>query len=354
MKPVSFITTFTNRPYVNIQMSSVLPQPSLHTFHLSDVWAYYLCRDHPKSKNETVQELRRVGISESRIKHIPAFSPSELSTEEREYWLNPANFYSVSRDTKTILERACIYKTHLKAIDTIIRDAETVPHPHPFLIVEEGVRFLWDSATSEISTLELPLPTRATLYYLGGVYEYSKPSKTNQDYTFENIRNKLYYDPYIQVVSKYFKIRRTFAYIVPTVESAVEIYNVLTNATRKQLDTMYITHFQNTDLNAYIIQPSLCILATDRPHYKDDFLMDGSGEPTDPPREKKHKDNTPLSFFYDDTAYTKERVLEFYRGGYHRVLVKLKKYYSYKKITYNVQNLFKHLRIVSSQMSKTG
>ena len=322
-------------------MNAFIAPPSLNTFHMKDVRAYYICRDDPHRKDETTRELIRVGIPESQMTHIPVVLATDLSASEKEYWLNPANFYSVSRDTATILDRACTYLTHLTAIRTILEHAEANSTSHPFLIVEEGVKFLWDDAHGSVSP-ELPIPPRATIYYLGGIYEYSKNSTGGKDYTFENIRYKLFYDPYIQVVSKYFKVRRTFAYILPTVDSAVEVYNVLTNTTRKQLDTMYITHFQNTDLSAYIIQPSLCI---ENKKYRDDFLIVGDSFP--PEKKSRHMPPIP-SFFYDDRIYTKERVLEFYRGGYHQVLLKLKKYYSYKKIEYNVQNLFKHLRIVSA------
>jgi GR25 family glycosyltransferase involved in LPS biosynthesis len=298
-----------------------------YNFKLADLKILYINLDRrPERKINIENELKRLKLKGTRISAVDGQS---LTDEEKEYWMNRKNFNTLTRNESRVFGRVGCYLSHLKTMKYALDN-----NIWPLLILEDDCKFLTDH-----NDVNIRIPSNTDIYYLGGLYwwKVGEDENSSLDYTFDNFKDKLYYDDSIQILPEYFRICCTFAYILPSREHIHNLLLQMMDVKKKAIDMMYVTYVQKNE-RSFIIQPSLCVQSDE---FTSDVTDFGLQTPSNP------YSNT---YFYDTTLYTIPRVLEFYNNNYHKVLQRLLKYYKYKKIVPNPNMLFKHLRIVSKEI----
>jgi len=298
-----------------------------YKLNLNQLKILYINLDRrPERKNNIENELYRLGLTGTRISAIDGQS---LSDKEKTYWMDRKNFNTLTRNESRVFGRVGCYLSHLKTMKYALDN-----NIWPLLILEDDCRFL-----TEHSNIEFNIPANTDIYYLGGLYWWKVGENENSslDYTFDNFKDKLYYENSIQILPDFFRICCTFAYILPSRDHILNLFLQMLDVKKKAIDMMYVSYVQKNQ-RCFIIQPSLCVQSDE---FTSDVTDYGLQTPSNP------YSNT---YFYDTTLYTIPRVLEFYNNNYHKVLKRLLKYYQYKKLVPNPYILFKHLRIVSKEI----
>jgi GR25 family glycosyltransferase involved in LPS biosynthesis len=290
-----------------------------YDFKLKDLNVLYINLDRRPDRNEYMEnELCRLGLNGVRISAVDGIT---LTNEEKTYWIDNNKFNTITKNTESIYGQIGRYLSHLKtlkyAADNNIEN---------LLILEDDCKFL-----SEHNDISICVPANTDIFYLGGLFWYKSISNGENDYTFENFKDTLYFHPNIQIFTNYFRICGSFAYILPSREHIIKLLTTLITSTKKTIDMMFIGNIQK-NTRCFIIQPSLCIKTT---QFKSDISYSD-----------KPKSNT---YFYNMKIYTIPRVIEFYNNNYHKVLKRLTKYYLFKKKIPNPDNLYKDLRIVAQE-----
>jgi hypothetical protein len=300
-------------------MTNTLPKSK--KYNLNDFHILYINLDRRPDRRKNVErELKRMGLKGTRIAGIDG---QQFSEEEKEFWMDRKNFNTLARIPERVFGRAGCYLSHLRALKYAIDNSL-----YPVLILEDDISFLTNN-----KNIEIEIPRECDIFYLGGLYWW----KDNpDDFTFENIRNKLHYDPYLQIVPKYFRIACTLAYIIQTRQDLINIFESMINKTKKAIDMMYVSHIQKYD-SSYILQPSL-VVQTDK--FTSDITDYGGKPPRNP------SGNT---YFYNDIIYTNNKIIEFYDNNYNKLLPALKKYFKHGRVIPDPNKLFKQLRILNKK-----
>ncbi len=278
-----------------------------YNLKLKDLNIVYINLDRrPERKKNIESELKRLGLKGTRISAVDGQS---LTAEEKDYWMDRKNFNTLTRNEDRVFGRVGCYLSHLKAMKYALDN-----NIDKLLILEDDCRFL-----TQHSSVNIRIPANTDIYYLGGLYWWKVGEKENSslDYTFENFREKLYYDDSIQILPQFFRICFTFAYILPSRHHIQNLFLTMLEVKKKAIDMMYVSYVQKNE-RCYIIQPSLCIQSDE---FTSDVTDFGLQTPSNP------YSNT---YFYDVQLYTIPRVIEFYDNNYHKILRRLLKYYSYK------------------------
>ena len=298
-----------------------------YNLKLNELKILYINLDRrPERKNNIENELKRLGLPATRISAIDGQS---LTDDEKEYWMNRKNFNTLTRNESRVFGRVGCYLSHLKTMKYALDH-----NIWPLLILEDDCRFLTDH-----SNIQFNIPANTDIYYLGGLYWWKVGENENSslDYTFDNFKDKLYYENSIQILPDFFRICCTYAYILPSREHIQNLFFKMLEVKKKAIDMMYVSYVQKNQ-RCFIIQPSLCVQSDE---FTSDVTDFGLQTPSNP------YSNT---YFYDTELYSIPRVFEFYNNNYHKVLKRLLKYYTYKKLIPNPPLLFKHLRIVSKEI----
>jgi len=298
-----------------------------YNLKLNELNILYINLDRrPERKINIENELNRLGLKGTRIAAIDGQS---LSDNEKEYWMDRKNFNTLTRNESRVFGRVGCYLSHLKTMKHALDN-----NIWPLLILEDDCKFLTDH-----TNITIHIPSHTDIYYLGGLYwwKVGENDSDSLDYTFDNFKDKLYYENSIQILPDFFRICCTFAYILPSREHILNLFLKMLEVKKKAIDMMYVSYVQKNE-RSFIIQPSLCVQSDE---FTSDVTDFGLQTPSNP------YSNT---YFYDTNLYTIPRVIEFYNNNYHKVLKRLLKYYTYKKLVPNPKLLFKHLRIVSKEI----
>jgi len=301
-------------------------------FKLNQFKILYVNLDRRLDRRKNIEgELKRLGLKGTRISAIDGQS---LTPDEQEYWMDRKNFNTLSRTPSKVFGRVGCYLSHLKlmkyALDNRIE---------PLLVLEDDCKFLTDR-----NDIEIRMPKNADIFYLGGLYWWKNDENkndelddfdggSNPDMTFDNIKDHLYYDNYIQILPKYFRIACTFAYVLPTLEHIHNLFTTMLDVKKKAIDMMYVSYVQKYE-NSYIIQPSLCVQSD---QFTSDITDYGLKTPTNP------YNNT---YFFDNDIYTIPKVIEYYNKDYNKLIRRLLKYYKAKNLIPKPERLFYHLQLV--------
>lgn len=297
-----------------------------YNLKLKDLQILYINLDRrPERKKNIENELKRLGLNGIRISAVDGQS---LTSNEKDYWMDRKNFNTLTRNESRVFGRVGCYLSHLKAMKYALDH-----NIDQLLLLEDDCKFLTDH-----SNINIHIPANTDIYYLGGLYwwKVGEDENSSLDYTFDNFKDKLYYGDSIQILPQFFRICCTFAYILPSRQHIQNLFFTMLDVKKKAIDMMYVSYVQKNE-RSFIIQPSLCIQSDE---FTSDVTDFGLQTPTNP------YSNT---YFFDTKLYTIPKVLEFYNNDYHKVLKRLIKYYSYKKIIPNTSKLFQHLRIVSKE-----
>ena len=286
-----------------------------YNFKLKDLTILYINLDRRPDRNEyMINELQRLGLNGVRISAVDGLT---LTNDEKSYWIDNKNFDTISKNNELIYGRIGCYLSHLKTLKYALDN-----NIEKLLILEDDCKFL-----SDHSDINIYIPGNTDIFYLGGLYWYKSISDDNEpDYTFENFKDKLFYQEHIPIFTHFFRICGSFAYILPSSDHIFKLLTTMLISKKKTIDMMFISYVQQ-NAHCFIIQPSLCIQTNE-------FSSDTP------------KSNT---YFYDIQIYTLSRVIEFYNNKYHPVLKRLIKYYLFKKQIPNPRNLFRDLRIVAQE-----
>ena len=299
-----------------------------YTFKLSDFKILYINLDRrPERRRNIEDELKRLGLKGTRISAVDGQS---FSPEEQDYWMDRKNFNTLSREPSKVFGRVGCYLSHLKlmkyALDHRIE---------PLLVLEDDCKFLCDR-----NDVSITMPKDADIFYLGGLYwwktdkndeenDYDQYGGDQNDMTFENMKDYLYYDKYIQILPKYFRIACTFAYVLPTLEHIRNLFTTMLEVKKKAVDMMYVTYFQSQE-NCYIINPSLCIQSD---QFTSDITDLGTKTPTKP------QNNT---YFYDEHFYSIPITLHYYNNHYEHIL----ELYKNNRIPTNMRHRIEEMRYI--------
>lgn len=295
-----------------------------YIFKLNQFKILYINLDRRPERRRNIEgELKRLGLKGTRISAVDGQS---FTPDEQDYWMDRKNFNSLSRNPQKVFGRVGCYLSHLKlmkyALDNRIE---------PLLVLEDDCRFLTDR-----NDIEIRMPKDADIFYLGGLYWWKDETGESQDVldaTFDNIREKFYYDSYIPILPKVFRIACTFAYVLPTLEHIRRLFTTMLEVKKKAIDMMYVSYVQKFE-NSFIIQPSLCV---QREELTSDITFFGDNPPKNP------YNNT---YFFDNDIYTIPRIIEFYNNDYSKLLERLKKYYRAKKIIPKPYRLFEDIKLI--------
>ena len=300
-----------------------------YRFKLNELKILYVNLDRRADRRKNIEgELKRLGLKGTRISAVDGQS---LSPDEQDYWMDRKNFNTLSRTPSKVFGRVGCYLSHLKLMKYALDNRIA-----PLLVLEDDCKFLCDR-----NDVEIVMPKEAEIFYLGGLYWWKTDEKQDigedfyggDDMTFENIKNDLYYDRYIRILPNFFRIACTFAYVLPTLDHIHNLFTTMLEVKKKAIDMMYVSYVQKYE-NCFIIQPSLCVQSD---QFTSDITDYGLKTPTNP------YNNT---YFYDNDIYTIPQVIEFYNNDYGRLIQRLLKYYSQRKMIPRPDRLFQHLKII--------
>jgi hypothetical protein len=167
------------------------------------------------------------------------------------YWMDRKNFKTMTNYQNAVLNKVGCYLSHLLAIQTALdMGLDKV------LILEDDIQPLSNINHS------FTIPKETDIFYLGGSFFHQKQKMS---YTVSK---------QLAVDTKFLKVNGTFAYIIPSRQKMVDIYNVLMSVfldgkgkdkspefrsgnvrlRAQSIDFAYINHFQ-TYGSCYVINP---------------------------------------------------------------------------------------------------
>tara|TARA_B100000925_G_C22000424_1_gene470987 strand:+ start:622 stop:1440 length:819 start_codon:yes stop_codon:yes gene_type:complete len=167
-----------------------------------------------------------------------------------DFWMNRSNFKTMTKYQSAVLPKVGAYLSHLLAIKKAI-DMKL----DKVLILEDDIDPL------ENVNEKFNIPTNTDIFYLGGSF-WKKNSLVDTG------------TPYISIDGDILKMVGGFAYIIPTREKMIEIYNVLMSVFNggkghdkhkdwrsgvpkmraQAIDLMYVNHYQKNG-NCYVVNP---------------------------------------------------------------------------------------------------
>jgi len=233
-------------------------------------------------------ELARLGLEGTYFEPI-----LNISIDEYQFWSAEMKFSTEDEHERT--RQICRFLTHINALSFIIEQELA-----PVIILDGNVQFLTDT-----TSIDITIPNNCNLLYLGGLYWWQK--QKDIDYTLLNIREKHYLEPFVKIYTEYFTIGTVNSYLIPDVDSAENILDIIYTNNKKPIEFCFANYVQKYT-NAFCIQPSLCIPMN-------------SESDSDSKINIKH-------YFYNDTKYKrppydKESAREFYNNRYYELLPKL-------------------------------